>query len=265
EELGIEKTEFVEKARELGIELKGPTAALEDEQVALVREKLGEATKPSSRKMEERRVDRKGGAVIRRRRKVAPEPTPEPEPEPEPVIEAEPVVAEVAAEPEAESAPESPADGAEPAAAVAEDAAAAPANGETQPRPAGGDAATGPRRDAGRAGAQVPSGAPGGGKGKQRKRVREVVNLREQEQFGRQITSRGGAARRAPTAPGGAVQNPRRKRRDALAKPVSPVAAAEQKRVVRVPGEIGIGELAKQAGVKAPLIQGKLMAMGIMV
>ncbi len=263
EELGIEKTEFVEKARELGIELKGPTAALEDEQVALVREKLGEATKPSSRKMEERRVDRKGGAVIRRRRKVAP--APEPEPEPEPVVEAEPVIAEVAAEPEAEPTPESPADGAEPAAAAAEDAAAAPTNGETQPRPAGGDAGTGPRRDAGRGGAQVPSGAPGGGKGKQRKRVREVVNLREQEQFGRQITSRGGAGRRAPTAPGGSVQNPRRKRRDALAKAVSPVAAAEQKRVVRVPGEIGIGELAKQAGVKAPLIQGKLMAMGIMV
>ncbi|MCP5045172.1 MAG: translation initiation factor IF-2, partial [bacterium] len=41
--------------------------------------------------------------------------------------------------------------------------------------------------------------------------------------------------------------------------------AADQKRIVRVPGEIGIGELAKQAGIKAPLIQGKLMAMGIMV
>jgi len=95
--------------------------------------------------------------------------------------------------------------------------------------------------------------------------VREVVNLREQEQFGRQITSRGGAQRRTPVSAAGPVQNPRRKRRDALQKPVSPAAAADQKRVVRVPGEIGIGELAKQAGVKAPLIQGKLMAMGIMV
>ncbi|MDP6980431.1 MAG: translation initiation factor IF-2 [Myxococcota bacterium] len=259
EELGIEKNEFVEKAREIGIELKGPTAALEEEQVALVREKLGEATKPSSRKMEERRVDRKGGAaVIRRRRKVAPEP----EPEPEPLVEAEPVVAEVEAEPEAEPTAEEPE--AEPVAAVAEEQPAVVPSGDEAPVRPAGDAGAGTRRDAGR-GAQVPSGAPGGGKGKQRKRVREVVNLREQEQFGRQITSRGGGARRAPVAPGGAMQNPRRKRRDALAKPVSPVAAADQKRVVRVPGEIGIGELAKQAGVKAPLIQGKLMAMGIMV
>jgi translation initiation factor IF-2 len=46
---------------------------------------------------------------------------------------------------------------------------------------------------------------------------------------------------------------------------VAPVAAADLKRVVRVAGEIGIAELAKQAGVKAPLIQGKLMALGIMV
>jgi translation initiation factor IF-2 len=97
--------------------------------------------------------------------------------------------------------------------------------------------------------------------------VREVVNLREREQFGRQITSRGGTARRTPFsgAGTGSVVNPRRKRRDALARPATPVAAADQTRVVRVAGEIGIAELAKQAGVKAPLIQGKLMAMGIMV
>ncbi len=278
EELGIEKNEFVEKARELGLELKA-TTALDDDQIALLREKIGGAPKPSGRKMEEKRVDRKGGAVIRRRRKAAPEPEPEPAPaEKEPVEEApvaeepavEPVVAEVAPEAtpgESEAAPAetTPAEEAEtePAAAVAEEGAAAAVEPEATPRVADDDAPA-PRRDAGRGG-QVPSGPSGGGKGKQRKRVREVVNLREQEQFGRQITSRGGATRRAPAAPAGPIQNPRRKRRDALQKPVSPAAAADQKRVVRVPGEIGIGELAKQAGVKAPLIQGKLMAMGIMV
>ena len=69
EELGIEKTEFVEKARELGVELKGPTSALDDDQVAIVREKLGEATKAAAKKVDEKRVVRKGGAAVIRRRK----------------------------------------------------------------------------------------------------------------------------------------------------------------------------------------------------
>ncbi|MBW2293711.1 MAG: translation initiation factor IF-2 N-terminal domain-containing protein, partial [Deltaproteobacteria bacterium] len=33
EELGIEKGEFVEKVRALGVELRGPTSALEDKEV----------------------------------------------------------------------------------------------------------------------------------------------------------------------------------------------------------------------------------------
>ena len=41
EELGIERNEFVERARELGIELKNAMASVDDDQVALLREKLG--------------------------------------------------------------------------------------------------------------------------------------------------------------------------------------------------------------------------------
>jgi len=258
EELGIEKTEFVEKARALGVELKGPTAALEDEQITLLRQKLGETIKAPGRRVDEKRVSRKGGgAVIRRRRRVEPEPEPVVESTPEVAVvvpqEVEPVVEEPQEAPVEDVAVDPPTPPASPAVAAEPEAA---------PKPRQEDPSSAPRRDSGRGG-QAPSGPAG--PGKQRKRVREVVNLREQEQFGRQITGRGGSTRRVPVMPSGTVQNPRRKRRDALARPVSPAAASEQKRVVRVAGEIGIGELAKQAGVKAPVIQGKLMAMGIMV
>lgn len=252
EELGIEKHEFVEKVRALGVELKGPTAALEDKQIALVREKLGGV--PSKRNVEEKRVVRKGGtAVIRRRRRV------EPEPEPKPIPSTETAETPVEIEPPAEAPPEEVAAVAPPV----EEAPGPDQRGETRTGEKTGAAG---KKDAGRQSPQSP-GAGGQGKGKQRKRVREVVNLREREQFGRQITARGGVGRRTPFSGAGtsSVVNPRRKRRDALARPVAPAVAAEQTRVVRVAGEIGIAELAKQAGVKAPLIQGKLMAMGIMV
>ena len=256
EELGIEKGEFVEKVRALGVELRGSTAALEDKEAELVREKLGGIRTSSKRKVEEKRVLRAGGAAVIRRRRVQPEPEPEPEPVVEPEVAEVPDALEVPAETEVEEV------------AAEESKAEEDLQPDQQTEPVGTDErpAVPSKKDAGRQAPQSPG--PGGqGKGKQRKRVREVVNLREREQFGRQITSRGGAARRTPFsgAGTGSVVNPRRKRRDALARPVTPAAAADQTRVVRVAGEIGIAELAKQAGVKAPLIQGKLMAMGIMV
>jgi translation initiation factor IF-2 len=102
-------------------------------------------------------------------------------------------------------------------------------------------------------------------KGRQRKRVREVVNLQEQEQFARQITGRGAPRRASPVAPRVPVTNPRRKRRDKLATPAVAKPESEQNRVVKVEGEISVGELAKLLGAKAPVVQGKLMALGIMV
>ena len=262
EELGIEKTEFVEKVKTFGLELKGPTAALEEDQVAMIREKLGgEAGKTTKKKVDEKRVVRKGGAaVIRRRRRVEPEPEPEPEPEVIAAVEVAPSTTDTENDEPVEETENAEEESVVAPAAVVEPVAARAKPAVATPSPEDGD---GPK-DAGR-GAQQPAGPAGAGKGKQRKRVREVVNLREQEQFGRQITSRGGGAPRRTSGGGGGAVNPRRKRRDALARPVSPAAAADQSRVVRVPGEIGIGELAKQAGVKAPLIQGKLMALGIMV
>jgi translation initiation factor IF-2 len=259
EELGIEKTEFVEKARALGIDLKAATSALSDEDVELVRVKLGGAVASKPRAaMDEKRVDRGGGAaVIRRRRRAKPEPEPEVA---EPVAAAEsaapaPVEEDIAAAAGAEAQP------------VAEDAVdpfvAAESVAEQAKKPAA-EAPAKPR-EAVRPGAEQPA-TPADKKGKQRKRVREVVNLKEQEQFGRQITSRGGARRPVTFAPSRTVVNPRRKRRDAAASPSAPVKpAADQKKIVRVDGEIAVGELAKVVGLKAPVVQGKLMAQGIMV
>ena len=74
EELGIERNEFVEQARTVGVELKSAMAALDEDQVELLREKLGGAAK-SRRSTEEKRLEgKRGTTVVRRRRKKAPEP-----------------------------------------------------------------------------------------------------------------------------------------------------------------------------------------------
>ncbi len=252
EELGIDKQELVDQAAEFDIELKSAMSALEDEQADLLREKLGKPAK-TARDMEESRVEGKRGTTVLRRRKRAT--VVEPPAEEAPPLEAvpqpiAPVVGEVAAEPQVEPEPE--------VAAEVEESVAEPEETPSE------QAVTAERRPAAE---QKPEPAQPAAdrKGRQRKRVREVVNLQEQEQFARQITGRGNTSRRViPVAPRQAV-NPRRKRRDKLAVPAVARAASEQKRAVKVEGEISVGELAKLVGAKAPVIQGKLMALGIMV
>ena len=65
EEFGLEREEFLQKAAELGIELRTAMVSLEDEQIDVLREKFG--TKPKV-ETEEKRV---GTGIIRRRRKKA--------------------------------------------------------------------------------------------------------------------------------------------------------------------------------------------------
>ncbi len=269
EELGIERNEFVEQARSHGIELKNAMASLEEAEVELLREKIGGATRVR-RPVDERRLEGKGGTtVVRRRRKKEPEPEPIVVEMPEPIAVPEPAAVGDTATADAAVAdvPETPITEepvVEPIAAAAAAAASAPSTGPaaTPPTaPAGPAASRGekPATGTGDAATAVPDR-----KGKQRKRVREVVNLQEQEQFARQITSRGPNQRRTiPTAPPRMV-NPRARRRDKLSPKAAPVAASLV-RQVKVGGDISIGELAKQAGLKAPVIQGKLMALGIMV
>ena len=265
EELGIDRLEFVEKALAAGVELKNAMSALRPEEVDLLRQKLGGSR--SSRSVEEQRVERKGGtAVIRRRKKTVAEPEPtEPEvhePVDSGVAGAEPLrVAE--GEPTLDEAPAMEA--AAPALEASEDSDVAPAeDAETGPTPAIPADTKAPVRDG--AAPATESAPPGGDrKGRQRKRVREVVNLKEQEQFARQVTGRRGVVRR-PAISSRSIVNPRARRRDAAPsvaakRPVAP----DQKKVVRVAGEIRVGELAKEIGIKAAQLQAKLMALGTMV
>jgi translation initiation factor IF-2 len=210
--------------------------------------------------MDEHRLEGKGGmTVVRRRRK---QPEPEPEPEPEPVVEVaatsptEDAPSKEVAQPESVTEPLAAGEGVT-ATAKKEAAAKAPAGPATPaPRDARSGAGPGPS----------DAGSPADRKGKQRKRVREVVNLQEQEQFARQITSRGSGQRRVVTTAPRTAINPRARRRDKLSpKPTAASVQASKTRHVKVSGDISIGELSKQAGLKAPVIQGKLMALGIMV
>ena len=216
EELGIDRGEFVERAAAEGIELKSSMAALEPEQVDLLRSKLGKTTVDRSA-MDEHRVQSKSGStIVRRRRKkvVAPEPEPEAPVAPVNVVAA---VAEEVAAPGVAAAADTVTEGApaEEAVAAAQEPAVAQPAAQAQ-QPAGATAAAPARK---RPGAEEPPDR----KGKARKRVREVVNLREQEQVKLQYAGRGGLRRRAPIVNPRSVVNPRSKRRDKLNK-ASPLA-----------------------------------------
>ena len=113
---------------------------------------------------------------------------------------------------------------------------------------------------------EAPAGPAADRAAQSRSRFREVVNLREQELLAKQVVGRT-AATRAPVVDPRTMTSPRRKRRDApVKKSVAAAAAAKPgKRVVRLEGEISVAELARQLGVKAPQVQGKLMGLGMMV
>jgi translation initiation factor IF-2 len=242
EELGIDRVEFVERAGEVGVELKTAMVTLDEAQVAELREKLG-APKPERKLVSEKRV---GGAVIRRRRKA--------EPPPPPPVAVDAVTESIAAEPavvaaELEVAEPSPV--AEPEPAPEPVAPAAPQRVAASAQP-----------DSARE-ARTQPGADRPGRGA-RKLVREVVNLREQDRLARQATGRM-MSRRQVTLDPRTMQSPRRKRRDAA--PVRPAAAVpgESRRILRIEGSVSVGEFARLLGAKAPEIQKKLMALGTMV
>jgi len=269
EELGIDRNDLVEKAKAVGVELRSAMASLEEEEAHSLRDKLGGHV-PGAQVVE-RRVERKGGAaVIRRRKRV---PRTEPVPEAPPVLEAPPALTEepapevvVAAEttPVRESLPEpvpepiaeAPEPEPIPAPEPEEEPATLPPPPEA-PQIATADAAA-------PAGApKAPAPAPPPSKGKQRKRVKEIVNLREQEQLARQSTSR--SLRRPVSLDPNTMVSPRRRRRDrAQPKPAGTAAPRASKRVLRIEGTITVADLAQQLGAKAAEVQGRLMALGTM-
>jgi translation initiation factor IF-2 len=246
EELGMDRAEFVEKAAAAGIELRSAMASLDEAEAEKLRKKIGGA-KPRSDVTERRVVRGEGTAVIRRRKKKV-EPPPEPIAEP-PVVELPEVGPElVTAEREAT----------EPA---VEEPPAAPEPAVAQPAPAVAPATE--RREAGE---KTAAPAAPERPSKQRKRVREVVNLREQERLARQATSRAPLRRQVTVEPR-TVASPRRRRRDApqQSRPVAAQQPKDERRVVRIEGTVSVGELARMLGEKAPTVQSKLMALGIMV
>ena len=275
EELGIDRHEFVDKAAAVGVEVKSAMASLDGGQVSLLREKLGRGGE-SGRRMEERRVEgKRGTTVLRRRKRTQKEPEPEPEPavveervveatEDEPQGESTSEVSEVSNDEDSAEAVDTVSESGEPPEVSEEPEIEQPLAASESPQPA---SENGERKAVAPSTPVEPSGGAGNDrKGRQRKRVREVVNLQEQERFARQITGRGAAPRRPVAAPSTRQPvNPRRKRRDKLAPAPVVKPASEQKRLVKVEGEISVGELAKLLGAKSAVVQGKLMALGTMV
>jgi translation initiation factor IF-2 len=269
EELGIDRNEFVEKAKALGVELKNPMAPLEDGEAELLREKLGGA-RPSGGKVVEERVElSSGSAVIRRRKRAEPSPA-----EPSPVVAVAPPIsppepAVVGASEGEESADQEATFEPEEAPEIEPELPLVPAAGPPMPEPPTRGPLPAPHAiglaPAPAPGATEDAAAPADRKGNQRKRVREVATIREQDQFARQVTTRV-ASRRPTAADARNMASPRRKRRDAPV-PVRPVAAAAKpaKRVIRLDGAVSVGDLAHLLGVKARELQGKLMAIGTMV
>jgi len=272
EELGLERNDLVERAKSLGIEVPGPMASLDEDTAALLRERLG-GYAPGAQ-ITERRVEGQGGGAVIRRRKRAPEPAPAPPParlrveapsvevapEPEPTRESQPIEAVPGVE-FGEAASAEPEPFAEES-ATPESEAFPPAQVAAAAHP--GE----PLREAPRGAVDRPAdlgAAPAApGKGKERKRVREVVNLREQEQLAKQAVSR--TVRRSTTIDPRVMQSPRRRKRDkgAPLRPAAATPAKTAKRLVRAEGRISVAELAHQLGAKAAEVQGRLMALGIM-
>lgn len=255
EELGLERNEFVEKARAVGFDLKNALASLEEEEAEQIRAKLtGE--KPKEKFVEKRVEGKKGGAVIRRRKKVEEAPEEEAVPEFVQVEEATPVVEELPQE-----VLESPVV-AEVVAAAEESTAVSTAAKPKKSRAEESEAAFAASRKSKK---QVVDQEAEMRSAKQRKRVREVAALGEQEELARESLSRL-ALRHTVDVDPKAYVSPRRKRRDplTLAKRASAPTKPE-KRICKIEGDVAVAELAKLLGVKAPLIQGKLMGLGIMV
>jgi translation initiation factor IF-2 len=242
-------------------------SGLDESEVETLREKLGEPSR-GRRQMVESRVEGSGGATVLRRRKRAkadsvPEPVVEVDSAAE-VEESEPSVEEADDPSEAGEALDEPtSDDSDELGSESEEQAPGESVEPKAPATESDARRASPTADARSESPAQP--AQDDRKGRQRKRVREIVNLQEQERFARQISSRGPTQRRPGDGPARPMVSPRRKRRDKLAARPAPVAVSEQPKAIKVAGDISVGELAKLIGAKAPVVQGKLMALGIMV
>jgi translation initiation factor IF-2 len=272
EELGFEREELLTKAAELGIPLRSAMVALDEEQVQLLREKLGEKPKVQT---EERRV---GSGVIRRRRKKAGAPLPaapevaeegpeseaaepaaeEPSaiPEPEPIAPQELVTppetmipthldrpALVVEDPLAAQAQPTAA-GPEPTQASAPEPVAPPET-PVSPAPPGEPVASEGRR--------APSRSePARISGLQRRQVIEGQTLREQDTIARQARGNVQAhleRRRMIVDRQSRIQSGRQQKRKVKTRSSLPTAPPKSK-VLRVGSSISFQDFSKQTGLK---------------
>jgi translation initiation factor IF-2 len=261
EELGLDREEFLKKAADMGIPLKSPMVAVDEEQVEQLRQRLG-AKAPLER--EEKRI---GTTVIRRRRKAPPKPV-----EPEPPAPAE-LEVEAPAAPEPMVAGEAP--GAEPIPGeeapvplVAEPAAPEPTP-ELQAEPvtlqpaASGEQPTAPAQAPPPPPAEAPLQAPAA-KRLVRRQAIQGLQLREQESLARML--RGNVQthlerRRQIVEQQSRIQS--RRRRPVGGTPArKPPVLAEKKKVVKLEGPIAFQELSRRMGVKLHEIVRRAEALG---
>jgi translation initiation factor IF-2 len=264
EELGIEKEELLKRAADAGIALKSAMVALDEEQAAELRKKLGSAV---SAKLVEQRV---AGGVIRRRKKAAgaeAEPAPAavaPAEEP-PVVEGgeEPPTVPVEIPPVVAPTPESveaPAPLAAQGAAPVGDLAQEPGR-TTRTVEAPGEVA-GAVRAPGRTETTEPARAP---RRPVRRQALETANLREQETLARQM--RGNVQhqlerRRQLVEQQSRIQS--RRRRSAPAAPARKVAVAGPRRkLLKLAGPISFTELSAELGVKVHELLRRVRGLGV--
>ncbi len=231
EELGLDRDEFIKKAGELGIKLRSPMVALDEEQASELRMRLGSGPDVTR---EERRV---GSTVIRRRRRVEAPPPPPPE---EPRAEAEPVqVSEAVPElvPPAKAPPqaEEPPPSVEPM----------PPSEPEPLRPAASAAPGGPA-----ASATQESQAPTGRRVVRRQAI-QGMQLREQDTLARML--RGNVQsqlerRRQIVEQQSRIQS---RRRRAVNPPWrKPLVIAARKKTLKLDGPITFSELSRRVGIK---------------
>ncbi len=270
EELGLEKEEFLEKAGQLGIELRSAMVGVDEDEAAVLRDKFG----PRSVETIEKRV---GSGVIRRRRKVLPKPAPAPEPveapaavvseplapgEPgaPPATEPAPLAAESATASDSATAPrmtqpavvvEDPLLAHEAARAEAAPVAtpepALPESAPAAPRPASEEVS---ERDGGR---RTPSQEPASAAARRVRRVvREGQNLKEQDTLARQARGNVQAhleRRRLIVDQQSRLQSGHHTRQQPKRKLALSTAPPKEK-IVRLGATISFPELSRQTGEK---------------
>jgi len=292
EELKLDRDEFMKRAGEIGIQLKNHMVSLEDDQVAMIRQRLGGGggggVDPS--RTEEKRLA--GGMVIRRRRLQAPGDAPQTEASslqiatpvgvesesssgdelavkvadsestPDAMVADTPVAAPIAPQPAVTA---TPAVVKQPEATTAPKQAPGVKRGPAPivPDPLEETAA---RTDAGRPAAAAPDAAGGAARRQVKRTVAQELNLREQDTMARTMlgnVQRRLEARRTIVENQSRLSPGRRSRMKSVARLQPGTAERKGPKVLYVAEEISFKEISRQTGLKVRDLWRKARAAGI--